>query len=247
MDHIKIIIADKHPAVRMGLERVLWNELGLKGTVTHCSSLTDACAHMRKDQQPVDLVVAGYAFNSAKEIRTLLKVSRAIFGHETPVLVVSEPDDLPFAPRVMAAGAMGFVPKNAPLSTLSEAIDTIIKGGYFLGSRSLLRQADREKLKKQQDNPLLKLSTREIEIGSFLAKQLSRHEISEALALRPTTVYAYVRRIFKKLHVTNTEQFINVWKDGQSAYNVTIPPPMQPQLLRLSNAYDTTLPKTRRC
>ena len=155
MDELNILIADKHRAVRIGLERLLKHELRLEAAVTHCEDLTDAGNRMSAGQIPVDLVLAGFACPSTDEIRQLVASSRNMFGYEIPVLVYSDLDDRVYAPMVLAAGAIGFVRKSAWFPTLVAAIDTAIKGGFFVGGKPLLRQADREALINMRTTPPL--------------------------------------------------------------------------------------------
>lgn len=200
----------------MGLERLLKHELELDGAITHCKDLTGAGNLMKAGQRPLDLVLAGQTLSCTDEIREFLALSREMFGYEIPVLVYSDLDEQTYAPIVLAAGAVGFVRKSAWFPTLIAAIDTAIKGGYFVGGRPLLRQADREALVNLRNNPLCTLSVQELKIGEFLAKKHTCQAISKALSVHRSTVSTYRRRIFKKFKVTNTREFAQLWNGFQS-------------------------------
>ena len=61
---------------------------------------------------------------------------------------------------------------------------------------------------KTTDNPLEKLSERELEIATLLVKGFGNLEISNELNLKATTVSTYKARIFEKLEVTNLPALI---------------------------------------
>lgn len=211
MDKLSIIIADKHPVVRIGLERLLRNDLNLNATITHCANLAAANTWIKKASAPVDLLVVGQAFKEVGEIRQTISLFADKFGYEMPVLVFSELDERVYAPQCLAAGVAGFVHKSAWFATLTEAVDTAIKGGYFFNGKPVRREADRQALLAERNNPLAMLSEREREICAYLARQHSCVAIGDALRIHRSTVSTYKNRIFKKLGATNDTQFAQLW------------------------------------
>jgi DNA-binding NarL/FixJ family response regulator len=63
---------------------------------------------------------------------------------------------------------------------------------------------------KTTDNPLEKLSERELEIATLLVKGFGNLEISNELNLKATTVSTYKARIFEKLEVTGRAELTHL-------------------------------------
>lgn len=216
MEKLNIVITDRHPVVRIGLERLVKGSLGSETLITFCSDFEDVYKIIRKGRKPIDLLIVGHAFKDVGEIRQCIAVSAEKFGYGVPVLVFSELDEDIYAPLCLASGASGFVRKSAWFSVLTEAIDTVLKGGCFANGKSIRRLEDRQALLGKQADPTVKLSKREREISDYLAKGHSCMEISDRLKLHRSTVSTYKSRVFKKLKVVTDAQFAKLWNSYSS-------------------------------
>lgn len=216
MEKLNIVITDRHPVVRIGLERLVKGSLGSDTTITFCADFEEVHKIVRKGRKPIDLLIAGHAFNDVSEISQCVAVSAEKFGFGVPVLVFSELDEEIYAPLCLASGASGFVRKNAWFSVLTEAIDTVLKGGCFANGRSIRRAEERQALLGKRADPTVKLSKREREISSYLAKGHSCMDISDRLKLHRSTVSTYKSRVFKKLKVVTDAQFAKLWNSYSS-------------------------------
>ncbi len=117
-------------------------------------------------------------------------------------LVVTIYGDEKHVLNAMAAGASGYLQKDAPLSELGEAVVSIVHGGVPISpsiARALLKNlsfaAD------EPDAPENALTRRETEVLQMLAKGYSREEIAEHLHISLNTVSAHTKNIYAKLEV----------------------------------------------
>ena len=129
----------------------------------------------------------------------------------TPVVLLSDELDLHLARGAIRAGARGFIAKSASEDVLRRAIALAISGEIFL-PRDLV--ADRENLGAAtepargtlSDAPLKRLTYRQREVLSHLARGRSNKEIARCLGLLESTVKVHVKTILKKLAATNRTQ-----------------------------------------
>jgi len=112
--------------------------------------------------------------------------------------VFEDPDNIY---QALCRGASGYVLKNTPLPQLAAAIHEVHAGGAPM-SRTVARRvlAHFKPTPSRQPNVL---SAREQEVLEALVDGRSDKQIGARLGLSPETVRTHVKRIYKKLHVTD--------------------------------------------
>lgn len=223
MQQLHVIIADKHPVVRIGLAKLISSELGIDTCPVFNVDLNETNNYVRKSNKPVDLLIIGHAFRETSEIRKTLDLFLKKFGYNVPILVFSELDEQVYAPLCLAAGALGFISRGARFSMLAEAIDTVLKGSYFVNGRPVRSVEERMTLIQRSTNPMASLSEREREICEHLLQGYSCLDISDMLQVHRSTVSTYKNRVFKKLGVTNDTQFAELWRNFTNEKNTNRP------------------------
>lgn len=218
MEKLNIVITDKHPVVRIGLERLINGNFGAGTTITFCDDFLDVQQFARVNRTPIDLLIVGHAFEDVSEIYTCISKVGGRPGLGLPVLVFSELEEEIYAPLCFAAGVLGFVHKSAWFPVLIEAIDTVLKGGYFVNGKPIRRLEDRQVLLANRYNPIGRLSQREKEIAKYLVDGYSCMQISDKLNLHRSTVSTLKSCVFKKLRVTTDAQFAMLWSSYRSIY-----------------------------
>jgi DNA-binding NarL/FixJ family response regulator len=110
--------------------------------------------------------------------------------------------------QALKSGATGYLLKKTPPAQLVEAICNLRDGGAPMSS-----QIARKVVEAFQPDPLLyKLTTREKEILSYLAKGFSYKEIAEKIFISVGTVNKHIYNIYEKLHVkSSTEAVAKFW------------------------------------
>lgn len=124
------------------------------------------------------------------------------------ILVLSMHDEMVYAPRVLRAGAMGYVSKQAPTRAIMEALQRIL-GGKMSFSRKVNEHFMRLFVSGQpqtQPSPVELLSDREIEVLESLGRGLTADQIAANLRLSVKTVHSYRERLKAKLNVNSASE-----------------------------------------
>ncbi len=129
----------------------------------------------------------------------------------TPVVLLSDELDLHLARGAVRAGARGFLAKSASEDALRRAIALALSGEIFLprdqiAERETLGAASEAPPGTMSDAPLKRLTYRQREVLSHLARGRSNKEIARCLGLLESTVKVHVKTILKKLAATNRTQ-----------------------------------------
>lgn len=187
---MKVVIVDDHSVVRLGLRSVL-ESAGDVEVSADFASPEAALPWLRTHS--VDLVLMDMRFRSqTKTAMDGVAAVRAIKKQDGPPVVVvtahgSEPEIL----SALAAGAIGYVLKDADPEELMAAVRAGAAGQTFLGSQV----EDRVK-----HNPgTLALTEREYDVLRLVAKGSTNVRIAQELFLSEATVKTHLNRIFDKL------------------------------------------------
>ena len=112
--------------------------------------------------------------------------------------------------RLMALGALGYVPKDAGFEELLSAIKTLAQGAPFFGARYdagqlqgwLIQRGDR------LIEPIDELTGREIQILPLIAQGGSNAEISKQLGISARTVEIHRANLMTKMHLSNLSELV---------------------------------------
>jgi DNA-binding NarL/FixJ family response regulator len=194
-DGARIVVADDHDIVRAGLVAVLSRSRRFQ----ICGEAADekATLELLRDEQP-DLLIMDL-FLSRRDGLVLIKDIAKRFP-STRVLVVCDRDENVHTPRVLRAGASGFLMKDAPSAQLIGAIETILSGQTYVSARYQLliqhRPVARSHSAKGQLDPL---SDRELHVYQLIGAGLGTGAIAKELGLSRKTVESYHDNIKWKL------------------------------------------------
>lgn len=122
---------------------------------------------------------------------------------EARVLVLTTYDTDADIVRAVAAGAMGYILKDAPRDEIFRAIRTTAQGKSYLSSVVAGRLMDR--VSSPGDEAL---SEREVEVLELVSKGMSNKEIARHLRLSEATVKSHLLHIFAKLGVNDRTQAV---------------------------------------
>jgi DNA-binding NarL/FixJ family response regulator len=193
----RIIIADDHSFIRVGLIQILKDEYPsaeIKEVGNGELLIKEVMDH------DWDLVISDLDMPGRSGLEALEQIK--LIKPKLPVLVLSiYPDEL-YAIRVLKAGASGYLNKNAAPYELIKAIERIALGKKYI------TQEIAEKLLEQKDvrNPHELLTNREFEIFKMLALGKTITQIAEAFSVALTTVSTHRSHVMEKLGLsTNAE------------------------------------------
>lgn len=120
------------------------------------------------------------------------------------VIAVTACDDDLYPTRLMQAGAVGYVTKGAEFSEITNAIDKVIRGDFYM-SNSIAQQLALRTFNgtSHQESPFEKLSQRELQTTLLIAGGQKVNEIAATFNVSPKTVNSYRYRIFEKLGINS--------------------------------------------
>jgi two-component system response regulator NreC len=192
---IRVLIVDDHAVVRSGLRLLLEQEDDLQ-PVGEAGNARDAVFQARVLKPDVILLDVVMPEQSGLEVLPQLK-------HENPearVLILSMQDDPRYVREAFAAGASGYVLKEAADAEVVAAVREVARGGRYvnpeLGAR--LVAADAESARLAEEDPL---SDREREVLRLLALGHTNQEISKELYISVRTAETHRAHIMQKLRL----------------------------------------------
>jgi len=137
-------------------------------------------------------------------------VEEADWAVRVLILTTFDPDEYVY--KALRAGASGFVMKDIPPVELVSAVRTVANGGALLApsiTRRLISQfANRLGVDTRVSERLERLTDREGEVLSAIARGLSNTEIAEELFIGTATVKSHVSSILTKLGLRDRAQAV---------------------------------------
>lgn len=194
----KILLADDHSFIRVGLVQIIKDEYPLVEIkeVGDTESLINAVLHADWDLVISDLDMPGRSGLQALEQIKLIRP-------QLPVLILSYYTEDLYGVRVLKAGGSGYMNKNSAPYELIGVIKIILSGKKYITPGI----AEKLLMHSNAGNQLHdSLSNREFEIFGLLAVGKTISQIAESLSLALTTVSTHRTKILEKLDLsTNSD------------------------------------------
>lgn len=195
----KIVVADDHDLVRMGIVRMLEDVPGFE-IVGEAKTGEDA-VRLARDCEP-DVILMDVKMPGIGG----LEATKKILSYNSNIKVVavtSLSDDL-FPERLMKAGACGYVTKGANFDEMISAISTVVSGNRYM-SPSIAQQLALRSFSggKEGSSPFDALSARELQTAILIANGAKVQTVADTFCVSPKTVNSYRYRIFEKLNINS--------------------------------------------
>jgi two-component system response regulator NreC len=199
---IKVVVVDDHAVVRSGLRLLLdaHDEIEVVGEAGNARDAIFRARALKPDVMLLDVVMPGAS--GIEVLPELLKESP-----ETKVLILSMQDDPSYVREAFAAGASGYVLKEAADEEVVSAVRAIAKGGRYvhptLGARMVAAEAQ-ERAAVEADP----LSEREREVLRLLALGHTNQEIAQGLYISVRTAESHRAHIMQKLRLSTRAELV---------------------------------------
>jgi two-component system response regulator NreC len=214
---IRIMLVDDHDVVRFGLKSFLDTQDGLDVIAEAGSGeeAVDRALEVRPDIILMDITMPGMGgMEATKEIKADCP--------DCHVLALTVHEDKEYFVQMLAAGASGYITKQAASDELVMAIETVAKGNVYLQpalARWLLEDYQRlsrehppEEEKKDGESSFTTdldvLSQRERQVLELVADGHNNKYIGEILELSPKTIARHRERIMNKLNMHSRTELV---------------------------------------
>ncbi len=175
----RILIADDHPVVRAGLRALLAADprCAVVGEAASVAELRTVARHVAPD-----LVVLDLSFGEQDALGALPD----LLGSSRPprVVVLTMHDDVAFASAALAAGAHGYLLKEAAADELVRAVAAVMSGSTYLSPALGARLA------RARPAEAPSLTDREREVLALVARGYTNAEVARRLSVSLRTVEA---------------------------------------------------------
>ncbi|HET8752017.1 MAG TPA: response regulator transcription factor [Gaiellaceae bacterium] len=195
---IKVLLAEDHPVVRVGLERLLASidDIEVAGTAANGVEAVELCERLRPDVVLMDL--------SMPELGGVEATAQIDAAHDgaVSIVILTSFSDREQVLAALDAGASGYLLKDADPDELIRGIRAAARG-----ESPIAPKAAREVIatrSEQRTGP--DLSEREREVLELVAEGLPNKQIALRLSISEKTVKAHLTNIFERLGVTDRYQ-----------------------------------------
>ncbi|GAB3191218.1 response regulator transcription factor [Geodermatophilus arenarius] len=197
---IRVLVVDDHPVVRGGL--VGWltaqPDLDVVGEAGDGQEALAQVAATRPDVVLMDLRMP--------RMDGVTAIERLAVTHPgVRVLVLTTYDTDADIVRAVAAGATGYLLKDAPLPQLADAVRAAARGETVLAPPVAARLVSRMRAPAAEEP-----TPRELEVLAGVARGLTNAEIGRELYIGEATVKTHLLRVFAKLGVDDRTRAVMV-------------------------------------
>lgn len=217
MSDIHLMLVDDHEVVRTGLRTFLEAQEGMQ-VVAEASS-GEGALKMALETQP-DVVVMDISMPDMDGLETTRRMN--VSCPDCKVLALTVHADKQYFFEMLAAGAVGYVTKQAAAEDLVAAIRAVAAGSVYLQPalalwlledyRRLLAQLPPSQRTETGETlphkDLEVLSERELQVLELVAQGLTNSQIGETLGISPKTVARHRERIMGKLDLHSCAELV---------------------------------------
>ena len=196
-DRIKVLLADDHLVVRMGISAIISFEKDL--TVVGSIDNGEAAVRLARELKP-DVIVMDLMMPKKNGVDATVEILRE--NPSAKILVLTTFGTSQDIIKVMEAGARGALVKTSSQTEIIAAIRTIATGGHVM--------SDEIKNAIQAASTAPRLSTRQLEVLNLVAKGFSNHDVARILGIGVNGVKDHLKNIYSLLDVSSRTEAASV-------------------------------------
>ena len=192
-DAIRILIADDHLVVRIGLRSMIDTQPDMN-VIAEAANGREA-VELFRDHQP-DVTLIDLRMPVMGGVEAVGVIHEEFPGARIIVLTTYDGDENIY--RALQGGARAYLLKDIPREEFLDDIRAVYQGQYCIPPAVAARLAQRI--------PGPELSARELEVLKLIVEGMSNKEIASALSITESTVKNHVNSILSKLNVKDRTQ-----------------------------------------
>lgn len=200
----RVLMADDHSILLAGVCRLLEDRYDVVGMVEDGRALIEAAERLKPDLVLLDISMPLLnGFEAARQLKKMLPEAKILFltMHASPQ----------YATESFKAGGNGYLLKQSAVSELSQAIEAVLQGKYYL-TPSIAKPVI-EKALKAEERPAVKgslerLTPRQREVLQLIGEGKATKQIAELLGLSVKTVEFHKNCLMKDLDIHTTAELV---------------------------------------
>ena len=196
-DRIKVLIADDHKIVRVGLAALLGTE---KDILVIGQAENGAEAVSKAIELQPDVVIMDLMMPVKDGIEATVEIHRQM--PRVKILILTTYGTSDGISHALAAGATGAIVKNADNTELATAIRKV-----FRGEEAISEDIQRQLL---TDPPVPELTPRQKDILDSMIRGLSNPDIAKQLGIRRDGVKQHINAILQKIGASNRTEAVAI-------------------------------------
>ena len=198
---VRVIIADDHPVVRIGVRNVLAAH-GHFSVVAEAENGVQAVAQsieLRPDVLLLDVQMPNTSgFDPVRQV--------ASGAPETRIVLLTGSIQAEHLAEAFNAGARGIVLKGALTEQIASALLAVVDGYYWAQGRRIDHLAgvltEMRSQVRRENNDRFNLTRRELEVIGLIVKGYSNRDIAKQFKLSEETVKRHLSNTFEKLNIS---------------------------------------------
>lgn len=206
MNSIRVMLADDHVVLRVGLRAFLEEQTDPPiEVVAEAASGEEVIEHL-ENARP-DLILLDLSMKGMGGLETSIELKRR--NAKARILVLTQHDEPVFLQRLLEAGANGYILKSARGDELMAAIRAVVAGGTYidptLAGAVVARGPGGP---RSADEAYDTLTPRERQVLKLVAEGYSNKEVAAALGVAVKTVMTHRFNLMEKLDIHNHAKLV---------------------------------------
>ncbi|WP_343609226.1 response regulator transcription factor [Chryseobacterium oranimense] len=203
--NIRVVVADDHGIVRMGLIQTL-KRLRPDAIISEVEDYKSLYKVILNEKLDLAIMDVNMPNGTVQEAIDYIKIHQP----ELKILIFSSQDEELYGMRYLKMGAGGYLSKLSSTEVIETALTAMLSKGRYV-SDNIKEAIFLESLTGAAKNsPLEALSDRELQIANKLAEGLPLKEISNQLNLHSSTISTYKNRLFEKLKIRSIPELVEI-------------------------------------
>ncbi len=198
MKDYNLIIVDDHSMFLEGMQSLLETEEEYN-IVLGAKDGKETIKYLEVNpENKIDLIISDISMPEINGIELTKKIKEEY--RSINMLIVSMHNDVEMIGQLIRHNVDGFIPKSANKAELLEAITSILNGEKYFSKKIKDVYFQKKRIKKEEK---IRLTKREIDVITLIAKEYTTQEIADKLYLSKHTIESYRKTLISKLNVRN--------------------------------------------
>lgn len=202
---ISVLLADDHCIVRSGIKLLINSQPDMR-VICEAEDGEEA-VNLAIEKKP-DIVIMD--LNMPKRNGLIATKQITEVNNDIKIIILTMHDEKEYISRVLQAGASSYLLKSDDESDLIKAIRSVNRGEAYLypGATKILLDTYQQAIYSPDNLKHVKLTAREEEVLSFIAKGYTNREISERLFVSIKTIESHRSKLMEKLKLKTRSDLV---------------------------------------